>query len=161
MGVSVGAQTKPDSDYVICCRDILRIFFERFLRPWLWIDFIFYNFSDLATKQNKMTQTLHKFTESVINERKTEFLSQIRHNKLSIGENLETELKRRFAFLDALLIHHLNDPKSFTEKDIREEVDTFMFEGHDTTSAALMWSFLLIGLHKDIQVIEDSKVNWL
>jgi cytochrome P450 family 4 len=34
---------------------------------------------------------------------------------------------------------------------IREEVDTFTFEGHDTTSAGLTFSFLLIALHPTIQ----------
>ena len=74
------------------------------------------------------------------------------------NENLKNELfddetgrKRRMAFLDSLIVHHLNDPNSLTEKGIREEVDTFMFEGHDTTSMALSWTTYLIGLNPDIQ----------
>ncbi|EFN72074.1 Glutamate-gated chloride channel subunit beta [Camponotus floridanus] len=40
---------------------------------------------------------------------------------------------------------------SLTDLDIREEVDTFMFEAHDTTSMAIIFTLLLLAEHKDIQ----------
>jgi cytochrome P450 len=39
-----------------------------------------------------------------------------------------------------------------TDRDIREEVDTFLFEGHDTTSIAMTMILVLLGMHPDIQV---------
>jgi len=39
-----------------------------------------------------------------------------------------------------------------SDKDIREEVDTFLFEGHDTTSIAMTMVLVLLGMHPDIQV---------
>lgn len=59
----------------------------------------------------------------------------IKFGKLSPGEEKvvaiangsPSQRKRRRAFLETLLELHLKDP-SFTEEDIREEVDTFMFE---------------------------------
>ncbi|KAH8034294.1 hypothetical protein HPB51_022747 [Rhipicephalus microplus] len=56
----------------------------------------------------------------------------------------------RRAFLDLLLLQHFKDP-SFTEEDIREEVDTFTFEGHDTTAVGISWTLYLLGLHQDVQ----------
>lgn len=41
-----------------------------------------------------------------------------------------TSSRRRLAFLDMLIEQHLKDPESLNEVDIREEVDTFMFEGY-------------------------------
>lgn len=48
-----------------------------------------------------------------------------------------------------ILLHDLN---KFTDKDIQEEVDTFLFEGHDTSSISMIMTLILLGLHSDIQV---------
>lgn len=43
-------------------------------------------------------------------------------------------------------------PDQMTDKDIREEVDTFLFAGHDTSSISMTITLLLLGMHHDIQV---------
>lgn len=43
------------------------------------------------------------------------------------GKNEDSVKSKRKAFLELLLEHHLMD-ESFTEENIQEEVDTFMFE---------------------------------
>ncbi|KAL1123287.1 hypothetical protein AAG570_002373, partial [Ranatra chinensis] len=59
--------------------------------------------------------------------------------------------KSRKAFLDTLIEYEIKNPGSLSKHDIREEVDTFMFEGHDTTSSALTFTLFLLGVHQDVQ----------
>ncbi|EZA47007.1 Cytochrome P450 4C1, partial [Ooceraea biroi] len=58
--------------------------------------------------------------------------------------------KKRLAMLDLMIAASNNNQMS--DSDIREEVDTFMFEGHDTVSMALTFTILLLAEHKDVQV---------
>jgi cytochrome P450 family 4 len=52
--------------------------------------------------------------------------------------------------LDTLLAVEA-DSGEINNQGICEEVDTFTFEGHDTTSTALTFTALLIGTHQDVQ----------
>jgi docosahexaenoic acid omega-hydroxylase len=79
---------------------------------------------------------LQGFTRKVILERDAEF---------SV-----TSINKRAAFLD-MLLKVKNQDGSLTFDDIQEEVDTFMFEGHDTTAAAASWACHLIGSHPEVQ----------
>lgn len=56
------------------------------------------------------------------------------------------------SFLDLLLNISKEFPELMTDKDIREEVDTFLFEGHDTSSFSMTMTLILLGIHQDIQV---------
>lgn len=58
--------------------------------------------------------------------------------------------KKRMAFLDVLLQATV-DGKPLTQEDIREEVDTFMFEGHDTTTSGISYCLYLLSRHAHIQ----------
>ncbi|XP_063240074.1 cytochrome P450 4C1-like [Bacillus rossius redtenbacheri] len=59
------------------------------------------------------------------------------------------EGKKRAAFLDLLL--QASSKEVMSDEELREEVDTFMFEGYDTTTVAITWSLFLLGLHPDVQ----------
>jgi cytochrome P450 family 4 subfamily V len=50
-----------------------------------------------------------------------------------------------------MLLKFKHEDPSIKLDDIQEEVDTFMFEGHDTTATSLSWTIQLIGSHPDIQ----------
>lgn len=63
---------------------------------------------------------------------------------------IETTEKKNF--LDLLLKISEEYPDQMTDKDIREEVDTFLFAGHDTSSISMTITLLLLGMYQDIQV---------
>lgn len=59
-------------------------------------------------------------------------------------------IRKKQALLDVLLQSTI-DGKALTNEDIREEVDTFMFEGHDTTTSASCFALYEISKHPDVQ----------
>ena len=58
--------------------------------------------------------------------------------------------KRRLAFLDLMLELSRNGAQ-LSDNEIKEEVDTIMFEGHDTTAAGSSFVLCVLGIHQDIQ----------
>lgn len=58
--------------------------------------------------------------------------------------------KRRLAFLD-LMIETSKSGADLSDEEIKEEVDTIMFEGHDTTAAGSSFVLCLLGIHQNIQ----------
>nr|CAH0105057.1 unnamed protein product [Daphnia galeata] len=158
MGCNIEAQAKRDSEYVKAVYMMSEIVAARQSRPWIQPNFLF-QMSEYSTKQRKVLGVLHGFTDDVIRRRKMERKQQ---NHDHATENIEhhqfvqkeddsfVPKKKRLALLDLLLDVSV-DGEVLSDLDIREEVDTFMFEGHDTTTAAINWSLLLIGSHPDVQ----------
>ncbi|CAH1635309.1 unnamed protein product [Spodoptera littoralis] len=59
--------------------------------------------------------------------------------------------KKRLAFLDLMIESSQNGTNNISDHEIKEEVDTIMFEGHDTTAAGSSFVLCLLGVHKHIQ----------
>ncbi|EFX87732.1 hypothetical protein DAPPUDRAFT_192258 [Daphnia pulex] len=152
MGRNIDAQSNTDSEYVKAVYNMGHIIQARQTRPWLQPDWLFRLFP-LGSEQKRCLSILHGFTDQVIRERKAEHrkIGQQRQDVSPEKDDDEFVSKKpRLAFLD-LLIEASQDGKVLSDLDIREEVDTFMFEGHDTTAAAINWSLFLIGNHPEVQ----------
>ncbi|XP_063226079.1 cytochrome P450 4C1-like isoform X2 [Bacillus rossius redtenbacheri] len=159
MGTKVYAQDVGRSKYVEAVYGVAEELTYRFLRPWLHFDFIYMK-TQRGRKFRNYLKVLHNFTRKIIEERK----SYIATNAAAFKENSMSDskigTKKRIAFLDLLLQSSMSD-NHLTDEEIREEVDTFMFEGHDTTASAISWCLFLLGLHPDVQALayeEQEKI---
>ncbi|XP_078074140.1 cytochrome P450 4V2-like [Mustelus asterias] len=147
MAKKVYAQSNSDSEYILAIYKMSDLVHRRQKMPWFWPDFLFNTFGE-GREHDKALKTLHAFTEKVIAERfcKTEDSEEVNHSDSdsnSLGKN------KRKAFLDLLLSAIDENGNKLSQQDIREEVDTFIFEGHDTTAAAINWALYLLGSHPD------------
>uniref|UniRef100_A0A8C7AEI6 Cytochrome P450 4A11 n=1 Tax=Neovison vison TaxID=452646 RepID=A0A8C7AEI6_NEOVI len=107
-------------------------------------------------------QLAHQHTDRVIKLRKAQLQEE--------GNLEKVRSKRHLDFLDILLFAQMENGTSFSNKDLRAEVDTFMFEGHDTTASGISWILYALATHpehqqkcrEEIQSIlgDDSSITW-
>uniref|UniRef100_UPI00213B29FC cytochrome P450 4C1-like n=1 Tax=Pieris napi TaxID=78633 RepID=UPI00213B29FC len=135
--------------YKDAIHDIKNVLFQRFVYIPLAIDFIF-RLTPLYKRHTKSLSTIHNFTQNVIKNRK-EKLKDISETNV-VNDETDKDLhygKIRTAFLDFLISAQKDGLTD--DVGIQEEVDTFMFEGHDTVSSAITFCLLLLAENKAIQ----------
>ncbi|XP_022915872.2 cytochrome P450 4C1-like [Onthophagus taurus] len=143
MGVSTNAMSDRNSSYTQAIYNITILLNKRFLTPLHQTKL--YPYLPEGKQFEHNLKIMHDFTNKIISERRN-LLKSLPQRKGSIDDVLMSQ-KKRLSFLDLLL----DASDKLTDADIREEVDTFMFEGHDTTTAAVSWCLLLLANHPDIQ----------
>lgn len=143
-GTPIGAQTKENPKYVAAVKAFLEIFVFRFFSGWMGHPF-FFRFSEPYKIYNDTLDTLHMFCDQVIKKRKEEYAKK---GKMT-GEG-EDGVKIRSALLDMLLEANQNGG-NLSDEDIRDEVNTFMFEGHDTSATATCFTLYAIAQNPKIQ----------
>lgn len=117
----------------------------------------FFRFSNDYYREKRALEIVSNFTyDVIIKRRKIMQTSDI--NSKSIIESDESP-KQKLAFLDTLLKTQING-KSLTNKEIADEVSTFIFEGHDTTAVALSFAMYALSIYPDVQekVYEEQKL---
>ncbi|KAK3084112.1 hypothetical protein FSP39_008326 [Pinctada imbricata] len=87
-----------------------------------------------------ITDYVHKFAEEIIAARRK-----------SLKEDPNQVNKRHLDFLDILITAKDSDGSGLSDEDIRAEVDTFLFGGHDTTASAISWAAYYLGKYPDEQ----------
>lgn len=98
-------------------------------------------------------ETLHEAANGKVSDTSVEGLSFGQSSGLKDDLDVDNDdigEKKRLAFLD-LLLESSENGALISDKEIKEQVDTIMFEGHDTTAAASSFFLSLMGIHQDIQ----------
>ncbi|XP_052742428.1 cytochrome P450 4C1-like, partial [Bicyclus anynana] len=139
MGIKLDSDTSETKiEYKKAILDIGSIVMQRLTTIYLHNDIIF-NLHPLGRRFAKCLDKVHSFADNVIMERKKAY-----------GTEQNGGSKRRLALLDLLL--EAERKGEIDLEGIREEVNTFMFEGHDTTAIALSFGIMLLADHEEVQV---------
>ncbi|KAF6041459.1 hypothetical protein EB796_000241 [Bugula neritina] len=139
MGVKVNALHGENSEYVEALSIIKEGVDDRSRSPIGRLDLI-YDRTAVGKRVQKAITLAQDFTIEVIKKRR-----EMRDS------GTDYEQKKHQPFLDLLLDCTDEDGLSLTDSDIREEVDTFMFEGHDTTSSGIFFTIYLLGRNLEEQ----------
>ncbi|KAJ8915093.1 hypothetical protein NQ315_014348 [Exocentrus adspersus] len=137
MGIKMHEQESSES-YKRALIDLNTIFIRRFARPWLLLKPI-YKYSQTYKMEQSLVNILHTFSNNVIEERKKTF--DVSHN---------THSTKKKAMLDLLLAAQRSGV-NIDDAGIREEVDTFLFGGHDTTAMCICYTLMALANEKYIQ----------
>ncbi|XP_013103166.2 cytochrome P450 4d2 [Stomoxys calcitrans] len=159
MGVQVNAQLNPDIGYVKSVKIVTQIISKRLRTPLWRTDGLFKIFAPFVYRQMmKNINEMQEFTKSVIEARRQKLEALIAENngmdvKESNADNDDVEKigsKKHMALLD-ILLRATVEGKPLSNEDIREEVETFMFESHDTTTSGTSFALYLISRHPEVQ----------
>ncbi|XP_069674680.1 cytochrome P450 4g15-like [Periplaneta americana] len=169
MGVNKKTQDSG-YDYAMAVMKMCNILHLRQTNIWLRPDWLF-KISKYGKEQINLLNIIHGLTKKVIKRKKEEFNTGNKNyieSFITPEENLVTApgkglrddldeqdendigLKKRMAFLD-LMIETSQNGVVLSDNEIKEEVDTIMFEGHDTTAAGSSFFLSLMGLHQHYQ----------
>ncbi|XP_060598357.1 leukotriene-B4 omega-hydroxylase 3-like [Ruditapes philippinarum] len=111
----------------------------RFFNPLMHFDVI-WNLSSTGRQFKKDCDFVHAVAEEVIDKRRD-----------ALNKQDSTKSSSYTDFLDILLTARDEDGQGLTKLEIRNEVDTFLFEGHDTTASALAWILYSLAEHPECQ----------
>ncbi|KAF5274446.1 hypothetical protein FQA39_LY18725 [Lamprigera yunnana] len=151
MGITVKAQTE-DSDYAKWINKVMEIIFIRMFNVFYHSDYVF-NRTSMSRELKDLVDKMHQFTGGVVKQKREAYQKKMREEKNmsegyvdeSYSESITTK-----SFLQ-LLIELSENGACFTDEELRDEVDTFMIAGSDTTASMTSFTFIMLAMFPDIQ----------
>ncbi|XP_063794999.1 cytochrome P450 4A4-like [Pseudophryne corroboree] len=135
-------QNDSESAYIKAVYDLSYLADYRFCCLPYHNDIIFH-LSPHGFRFRRALKTAHQHTDTVIKERKQSLKDYTELEKI--------QQKRHLDFLDILLCAKDENGQGLSDEDLRAEVDTFMFEGHDTTASGISWTLYCMAKHPEHQ----------
>lgn len=155
-------------EYAMAVMKLCDIIHKRHSTFYLRPDIIF-NLLKVGKKHDALVNVIHNLTEKVFRNKKDKLKQSFDTGRMEKpiyvdlltkkeedpmhDDTEETNVvgeKNRLAFLD-LMLESTYCGVNITDKEIKEEVDTIMFEGHDTTAAGSSFVLCILACHPDIQ----------
>ena len=138
--------------YIKAVYQLVEIMSERFFNPFYAFDWFFF-LTPYGRRMKAACKIVHAHADMVIKERRQVLgLDRGGENVINLQNVVNsTTNSRRLDFLDILLTTVDEDGAGLTDVEIRNEVDTFMFEGHDTTTSGMCWTLYCLAQHQEHQ----------
>ena len=154
-------RTRKSAPYVNAIYTLLLLAVNRFLNPIHHIDWIYWLTSS-GREMRKQCNIVHKQSEKVIKERKKALGLEGEGADRDKALEVAKQQRKYLDFLDILLTAADEDGSGLTDLEIRDEADTFMFEGHDTTTSGISWTLYCLAKYPEHQEkIRDEVRNVL
>eukprot|EP00057_Strongylocentrotus_purpuratus_P031261 XP_784076.2 PREDICTED: cytochrome P450 4F6-like [Strongylocentrotus purpuratus] len=120
---------------------------SRILNPIMANDFIF-RMTSQYNMWKEALEVVNSLSEKLIRERK----------RMHEETSCETATKSR-DLLDTLILSTYSDDKRLSHREIRDEVNTCIFGGVDTTGSALTWFFMDMAKHPEHQTKVQEEID--
>ncbi len=134
--------------YITRVRELTGLIVDRFLHLSYRINWMYYLTSH-GRRMREACRVVHEHSEKVIQERKK--ILGIDDSGKKVTLEAATKKRRYLDFLDVLLTAVDEEGHGMTDSEIRDEVDTFMFEGHDTTTSGMSSTLYCLAKHPEHQ----------
>ncbi|KAM4806359.1 cytochrome P450 4B1 [Urocitellus parryii] len=131
-----------DNNYYLAVSDLTLLVQQRIESFQYHNDFIYW-FTPHGRRFLQACKIAHDHTDQVIRKRKEALKDEKEQEKIHKRKHLD--------FLDILLEAQDENGLRLSEADIRAEVNTFMFEGHDTTTSGISWFLYCMALYPEHQ----------
>lgn len=128
--------------------------------------------TDRVIKQRKVLLREDRELEKVRGRRHLDFLDILLFARVSVcrrGRGSAQNDRGRGKPCILALLSQMENGSSLSDKDLRAEVDTFMFEGHDTTASGISWILYALATHPEHQqrcreeiqsLLGDGTITW-
>uniref|UniRef100_H2YHE1 Uncharacterized protein n=1 Tax=Ciona savignyi TaxID=51511 RepID=H2YHE1_CIOSA len=150
MSANTNCQHVTDHPYLMAVKEVGDLVIKRIRQPLHLFDWI-YNLSANGRRNKIVVKVLHDHTEKVSNVYYDSLLS----HQFACHTFVQIIAERK---------------EGLTDIEIRDEVDTFLFEGHDTTASGIAWALYHLAKYPEFQtkcreelteVLGDQKyVEW-
>ncbi|CAO1404680.1 unnamed protein product [Diamesa tonsa] len=147
-GLEKDIQNDPNNWLLECMRIQTQIINDRIFKIWLHFKPIF-----ILTKQYQMHKKyvqngIYAIIDKVLKEKELQYNNKsIDKDEQNGSEDNGTGVKKPQIFVDQLF----KMKKHFTMVQIRDELNTFLVTGHETTALAMSGALLMLALHQKVQ----------
>ncbi|XP_048486599.1 cytochrome P450 4C1 isoform X2 [Plutella xylostella] len=138
VGISNDENTimKPEI-YKDAVKKMIDYVLTRFLSVWMHVEWL-YNMTSLRKKTDDVCKILNQSSRNI--------LKELANSDQLSNKNAEKPHK---TIMEYLLKH--KKESALTDKEIKDEVDTMVIAGYETSATQLMYAIILIGSHPEVQ----------